>query len=69
MQLKLKKQMFLRLKKKIMNLIKEKPGLSENAYMGLVMAEMKGKIDGKTAIEMIKNLRSKIIFNQLLQKI
>ena len=37
-----------------MKIIREKPGLSENAYMGLAMAEMKGKIDGKTAIEIIK---------------
>ena len=31
----------------IHNIIKSKPGLSENAYMGLVMKEMKGKISGK----------------------
>ncbi len=39
---------------KIMKLIKEKPGLSENAYMGLVMREFKGKISGKEAMEIIK---------------
>ena len=42
------------IEEKIMKLIKNKPGLSVNAYMGLAMAEMKGKIDGKTAIEIIK---------------
>ena len=42
------------IEEKIMKLIREKPGLSENAYMGLVMAEMKGKIDGKTAKDIIK---------------
>ena len=42
------------IEEKIMKLIREKPGLSENAYMGLVMTEMKGKIDGKTAKEIIK---------------
>jgi len=42
------------IEEKIMKLIKDKPGLSENAYMGLVMSEMKGKIDGKTAKEIIK---------------
>jgi Glu-tRNA(Gln) amidotransferase subunit E-like FAD-binding protein len=38
---------------KIVNLIKSKPGLSANAYMGLVMKEFHGKIDGKTAMEII----------------
>lgn len=42
------------IEEKIMKIIKEKPGLSVNAYMGLVMSEMKGNIDGKTAIELIK---------------
>jgi len=39
---------------KIHNLIKEKPGLSENAYMGLAMKEFKGKVDGKEVMEIIK---------------
>ncbi len=39
---------------KIMKIIKEKPGLSEKAYMGLVMKEFAGKVDGKTAMEIIK---------------
>lgn len=42
------------LEEKIMNLIKSKPGLSENAYMGLVMKELKGKIDGKEVMELIQ---------------
>jgi Glu-tRNA(Gln) amidotransferase subunit E-like FAD-binding protein len=37
----------------IMKLIKAKPGLSANAYMGLVMKELRGKVDGKTAMELI----------------
>jgi glutamyl-tRNA(Gln) amidotransferase subunit E len=41
---------------KILKIIKEKPGLNANAYMGLVMKEMKGKIDGKTAMEVINKL-------------
>ena len=41
---------------KIFNLIREKPGLSAKAYMGLVMKEFKGKIDGKTAMEIIEKL-------------
>ncbi len=38
----------------IRKFIKTKPGLSANAYMGLVMKEFKGRVDGKTAIEIIK---------------
>ena len=41
---------------KIAELIKSKPGLSSNAYMGLVMKEFKGAVDGKTANEIIKKL-------------
>ncbi len=39
---------------KILKIINEKPGLNANAYMGLVMKEFKGKIDGKKAMEIIK---------------
>lgn len=42
------------IEEKILKIIKEKPGLSANAYMGLIMPEMKGKIDGKIALEIIK---------------
>jgi glutamyl-tRNA(Gln) amidotransferase subunit E len=40
----------------ILDLIKNKPGLSENAYMGLVMKEMKGQINAKEVSEIIKKL-------------
>ncbi|MCK9570467.1 Glu-tRNA(Gln) amidotransferase subunit GatE [Candidatus Pacearchaeota archaeon] len=40
----------------IMNLIKSKPGLSENAYMGLVMKELRGKVNGNEAMEIIKKI-------------
>ncbi|MBD3247336.1 Glu-tRNA(Gln) amidotransferase subunit GatE [Candidatus Pacearchaeota archaeon] len=39
---------------KIRNIIKSKPGLTENAYMGLVMKEFKGKVNGKQAMKTIK---------------
>ncbi|MFH1585831.1 MAG: Glu-tRNA(Gln) amidotransferase subunit GatE [archaeon] len=39
---------------RIHKIIKSKPGLSPNAYMGLVMKEMKGKIDGKEAMKFIR---------------
>lgn len=41
------------IEEKILKIIKEKPGLNANAYMGLVMKEFKGKVDGKTAMEII----------------
>jgi Glu-tRNA(Gln) amidotransferase subunit E-like FAD-binding protein len=47
------------IEEKILKMIREKPGLNANAYMGLVMAQMKGKIDGKTAMEMINKLINK----------
>jgi Glu-tRNA(Gln) amidotransferase subunit E-like FAD-binding protein len=42
------------IEEKIMKIIKDKPGLSEKAYMGLVMKEFKGKIEGREAMEIIK---------------
>ena len=39
---------------RIMKLLKRKPGLSENAYMGLVMKEFRGKISGSDAMEIIR---------------
>jgi glutamyl-tRNA(Gln) amidotransferase subunit E len=42
------------IEEKIMKIIKNKPGLSEKAYMGLVMKEFKGKVNGKTAREVIE---------------
>ena len=40
-------------------LIKEKPGLSPNAYMGLLMQKHKGKIDAKRAMDVIQKIISK----------
>jgi len=42
------------LEEKILKLIQEKPGLSEKAYMGLLMKEFKGQVDGKEAMELIR---------------
>jgi len=44
------------LEEEILKLIKEKPGLSINAYMGLVMSRLKGKISGKDAMDILKRL-------------
>lgn len=38
----------------IAKIIKNKPGLSEKAYMGLAMKKFRGKIPGKQAMEIIK---------------
>ncbi len=43
----------------VLKIIKEKPGLNANAYMGLVMAKFKGKINGKEAMEIINKLVKK----------
>lgn len=39
-------------------LIKEKPGLRPNAYMGMVMQHLKGKVDAKKAMELINRCLS-----------
>jgi Glu-tRNA(Gln) amidotransferase subunit E-like FAD-binding protein len=41
---------------KILGLIRANPGLSANAYMGLVMKEMKGSISGQEAMGVIRKL-------------
>ena len=44
------------LEEEILKLIKEKPNLSLNAYMGLIMEnpQFKGKVHGKEVIEILK---------------
>jgi len=44
------------LEEEILKIIKEKPGLSVNAYMGLVMQKFMGKVNGKEVMEIIKRL-------------
>jgi len=43
----------------IAKLVKEKPGLNINAYMGLIMSKFKGKVSGKDATEILSKLISK----------
>jgi len=38
----------------IKKIVKDKPGLNPGAYMGLIMAKFKGKVDGKKAMEIVK---------------
>lgn len=56
---KLEKKDILGVEEEILKIIKSKPGLSPNAYMGLVMKEMKGKISGGDAMEIISKLMKK----------
>ncbi len=42
------------IEEEIVKLLKEKPGLTENAYMGLLMQKYKGKISGKELMDLIK---------------
>lgn len=44
------------IEEEIIKLIKEKPGLNINAYMGLVMQKFKGSVSGKEAAEILKKL-------------
>jgi len=47
------------LEQEIKKIIKSKPGLSISAYMGLIMAKFKGKVDGKKAMEILtKDLKA-----------
>lgn len=47
------------IEEEISKLIKEKPGLRPNAYMGLVMQKFKGKLDAKKAMELVEKNTSK----------
>ncbi|MBS3114315.1 Glu-tRNA(Gln) amidotransferase subunit GatE [Candidatus Woesearchaeota archaeon] len=42
------------LEKEIKKIIEEKSGLNASAYMGLIMAKHRGKIDGKKVMELLK---------------
>lgn len=44
------------LEEEIVKLVKEKPGMRANAYMGLLMATHKGKIDAKKAMEILNRV-------------
>lgn len=50
---------FNKIEEKMISLIKEKPGLSENAYMGLMMKEFKGKIEANKLMEIIRKYNKK----------
>jgi Glu-tRNA(Gln) amidotransferase subunit E-like FAD-binding protein len=53
------KQDNVSVEEEILNIIKEKPGLSENAYMGIVMKELRGKINAGEVMGIIRKLVEK----------
>ena len=54
--IKLERRDLVGIEEEIMKIIKDKPGLSPNAYMGLVMGKMKGAISGGEAMKIIEKL-------------
>ena len=50
----IKKEEVEGIEEEIVKLLKERPGLTEKAYMGLLMAKYKGKVSGKELIELIR---------------
>jgi len=46
----------INLNEEIKKLVKEKPGLSQGAYMGLIMAKFKGKLSGKEVSDELRKL-------------
>jgi Glu-tRNA(Gln) amidotransferase subunit E-like FAD-binding protein len=52
--IKIEKQDSSELEKDILKIIKEKPGLSINGYMGLIMSKLKGKASGKDVTDILK---------------
>jgi Asp-tRNA(Asn)/Glu-tRNA(Gln) amidotransferase B subunit len=51
---KIQKKDMRHMDEEILKIIKDKPGLSMNAYMGLIMKELRGKADAKQVSEIIK---------------
>jgi Glu-tRNA(Gln) amidotransferase subunit E-like FAD-binding protein len=52
----IKREKIDNLEEEILKLIKEKPGLSRNAYMGLAMQKFKGKANGKEIMSILEKL-------------
>ncbi|MBS3083640.1 Glu-tRNA(Gln) amidotransferase subunit GatE [Candidatus Pacearchaeota archaeon] len=46
------------IEKEIREIVKSKPGMRANAYMGMLMAKFKGKLDAKKAMELINRVLS-----------
>jgi Glu-tRNA(Gln) amidotransferase subunit E-like FAD-binding protein len=46
----------INLKEEALKIIKQKPGLSQGAYMGLIMGKFKGQVSGKEVADILKEL-------------
>jgi len=44
------------IEEEILRLVKERPGLTMNAYMGLAMAKFRGKASGKEIMAVLKRI-------------
>ncbi len=55
----LKREKVENIEEEVMKLIKEKPGLNPNAYMGLIMGKYKGKVNPKEVMQIILKLLNK----------
>jgi len=55
--LKFEEQDFGEIEEKVVRLLKEKPNLSDNAYMGLLMKEFRGKADAKLIMDLIRKVK------------
>jgi Glu-tRNA(Gln) amidotransferase subunit E-like FAD-binding protein len=54
--LKIEKVDHNKLEEEVVGIIKGKPGLTANAYMGLVMQKLKGRIDARKAMELVNKI-------------
>jgi len=52
----LEKEKVENIEEEILKIVKEKPGLGINAYMGLAMSKFKGRVSGKEIIEILKRI-------------
>jgi len=52
----IKREKIENLEEEILKIVKEKPGLTINAYMGLIMKRFKGKVNGKEVAGILKKL-------------
>jgi Glu-tRNA(Gln) amidotransferase subunit E-like FAD-binding protein len=50
------REKIVNLEEEIMKIVKEKPGLTINAYMGLIMKKFKDRVSGKEVMEILKKL-------------
>lgn len=51
-----KREKIENLEEEILKIVKDKPGLGMNAYMGLAMQKFKGKVNGKEIMEILKRV-------------